>query len=90
MRQHRSEQLPLARRSDVRNDDHQSGMEFFSRIQRREIRPVVGDKRVVLAPNPVHQLPVFLPPETEEVYVLADVSGLMRQRYQRRVKALID
>jgi hypothetical protein len=65
-------------------------MELFSRIQRREIRPVVGNERVVLAPNDVHKLPVFSTAQTEEVYVFAHVSGLMRQRRQRSTKALID
>jgi hypothetical protein len=90
MEQRGSEEITLARGNNVWHDNDKSRMQFLFSVEGGEIRPVVRDEGVIAAADFRHQLPVFLPTQSEEVDVLAKVSGLMRHIDERRVKAFVN
>jgi len=80
MGQRRSEEIALARRSNVRKDNDKSGMEFFLSVEHSEIRAVVRNKYIILSANLSHQLPILVPAKPEEVHVFTHMSGMVRHR----------
>jgi hypothetical protein len=80
MGQRRSKEIALSRRGNVREDNDKSGMELFLSVERSEIRAVVRNKRVILSPDPNHQLPILVPAKPEGVHVFTHMSGIVRHR----------
>lgn len=65
-------------------------MQFFFRVKRGEIRSIIRDQRVVAGADSSHQLPILVTAKPEEVNVFARVPSFVRQRDERRVKALVN
>ena len=65
-------------------------MDWRAIVEREEIRPVVGHKRVVAIQDGIHQLPVFRAPEGEIGHMVCRMTGGMGQFDQRGRQSLIN
>ena len=83
-------EFPLPVWSHVRDDDDEARMDWSSIVEREEIRPVVGHKRVVALQDCIHQLPVFRAPKREMGHVVRRMTGGVGQLDQGSVQALVD
>jgi hypothetical protein len=66
------------------------GVKLLSSIKRSEIRPVIGNERIVAVANLGHQFPILVAAESQEVHVITDIALAVGHRHERAVKTLID
>ena len=88
--EHHLEKLSLEQWSHVRNHDDETGVQRCPTVERKEIRSIVRDERVILLQNKRHQLPVLGTAKAEIIDMIGTVTCRVRKFEQGGMQTFVD